>query len=347
MYYTTEQYILDRFNNAKRPLSFNAANIEEFKSWQSKLRTKLGELIGLNKMYNCSLNPTVISCEKLDGYTRTKMIIETEPTVFMPFYVLKPNTNKEKYPCVIATHGHCSNAKNAVVNLDEGSEQIRQTINEHNYSYGEQLVKQGFIVFAPDARGFGERREKYNQGDDFKNIISSSCSYLSALATPLGMSVIGMMVWDLMRLIDYIEINYDVIDIAVCGLSGGGMQALWLAALDKRVKAAVISGYFYGFKESLLEMHNCDCNYVHDLYNWVDTSDIGALIADRYIFIETGINDHLNGKSGLDNVLPYIEKLKKAGQICEMKNNIEHHLIDSGHRWCGQKSLPWLVNVIC
>ena len=53
-----------------------------------------------------------------------------------------------------------------------------------------------------------------------------------------------------------------------------------VTALDDRVKCAVVSGYFYGYKQSLLEQHqNCSCNYVPRLYEHVDMGDVGALIA--------------------------------------------------------------------
>ena len=55
------------------------------------------------------------------------------------------------------------------------------------------------------------------------------------------------------------------------GFSGGGLQTLYLAALDERVRYAVISGYLYGFKDSLLELNgNCSCNYVPGLWNALD-----------------------------------------------------------------------------
>jgi hypothetical protein len=63
-----------------------------------------------------------------------------------------------------------------------------------------------------------------------------------------------------------------------------------LTALYYRIKAAVISGYFYGYKQSLLEMpDNCSCNYVPHLWEKVDMGDMGALIAPRTLLIETGM----------------------------------------------------------
>ena len=88
------------------------------------------------------------------------------------------------------------------------------------------------------------------------------------MALPLGLTVAGMWVWDLMQLIDYIGMRPDTHQrkIVSLGFFGGGLQTLYLAALDERVAAAVISGYFYGVRDSLLHLSmNCPCNYVPHL----------------------------------------------------------------------------------
>ena len=64
-----------------------------------------------------------------------------------------------------------------------------------------------------------------------------------------------MAVWDLMRLSDYLLALSESNGFLACaGMSGGGQQTVWFSAMDDRVKAAITSGYFYGFKESLIEL---------------------------------------------------------------------------------------------
>ena len=79
-------------------------------------------------------------------------------------------------------------------------------------------------------------------------------SVLNHMAMPLGQTVTGMWTWDLMRLIDHVETRpeCDASRIGCAGLSGGGLRTLWLAALDERIRCAVVSGYFYRYRESLL-----------------------------------------------------------------------------------------------
>ena len=62
--------------------------------------------------------------------------------------------------------------------------------------------------------------------------------------------------------------------ILTFGFSGGAMQSLYLAALDDRIHAVFLSGYMYGFRDSLLQMNrNCSCNYVPHLMEHFDIRD--------------------------------------------------------------------------
>jgi hypothetical protein len=126
-------------------------------------------------------------------------------------------------------------------------------------------------------------------------------------------------------------------------LSGGGLQTLWTAALDERIQIAVISGYFYGFKQSLLELHNnCSCNYVPHLWEHVDIGDIASLIAPRRLLIETGDQDELNGRDGLDNVFPQIKTVEKAYRLYEKLQNLKHFIGHGAHQWFGNDVIEWL-----
>ena len=80
-----------------------------------------------------------------------------------------------------------------------------------------------------------------------------------------------MMAWDIQRLIDYLETREDFLPggVGCVGLSGGGLQTLYEAALDSRIKCAIISGYMAGVKKLLLH-GSCMCNYIPHLWGiWI------------------------------------------------------------------------------
>jgi dienelactone hydrolase len=326
------EYLLARYDALARQMGFRASTLEEHLCWQHELRARLRQITGVDTMIECDPNPRITERVELDGYVRERILLQTEPGVTMPLYALIPADIErgKRRAAVIAPHGHSSGGKFSPAGRRDIPALV-DTIKEHNYDYGVQLVRRGFVVFCPDARGFGERREWPRQGEDGELLLSSSCEVLNHMAIPLGQTVTGMWTWDLMRLADYVETRpeCDASRLGCAGLSGGGLQTLWLSALDERVQCAVVSGYFYGYKDSLLKLcGNCSCNYVPHLWELADMGDIAALIAPRPLLVETGTRDSLNGERG-DGLLGAQERLA-------------HDLFEGEHMWHGTRAIAWL-----
>lgn len=335
-YYTSLAHIGNVFDKYARRNGLNAETKEEYLAWKDRIRRKLKKLIGLDRMETCPLKPIIEERVLLDsGITREKVLIQVEPDVWMPMFILIPETcrNNKQAKCYLAPCGHMGGGKYSVAGVDS-IPIVKDQIKVFNYDYGMQLARLGYVVFCPDSRGFGERRDENIQTDD--DFIKNSCFNLAHMAEPLGLTVIGMCTWDLMRLIDYIveRDEWDSYDISCLGFSGGGMQTLWLAALDDRVKKAVISGYMYGYKDSLLELNNnCSCNYVPHLWENVDMGDIGALIAPRPLIIQSCRQDHLNGKRGVQNAIEQVDIIRKAYHLMRVDDRIMQDFFDGGHQW--------------
>jgi len=346
-YYTAMEYLLLRFDALARQMGFRAATLEEHQRWQHELRARLRQITGVNTMISCPLEPEITERVSLEGYARERVLLQTEPGIIMPVYVLLPADLPpgERRPIVIAPHGHSSGGKFSPAGRRDIPALVN-TIEEHNYDYGVQLVRAGFVVFCPDARGFGERRELYRQGDDPEALLASSCDLLNHMAIGLGQTVTGMWTWDLIRLADYAEIRpeCDASRLGCAGLSGGGLQTLWFSALDERVQCAVVSGYYYGYKDSLLKLcGNCSCNYVPRLWEVADMGDIGALIAPRPLLIETGTEDDLNGERGVVNASEQVEITRAAYELLGAPDRLVHDIFEGEHRWHGKRAIPWMV----
>lgn len=350
-YYTSMEHFIKMYDKYGRRNKFKASSVEEYNLWKEEIRGTLKELIGLDMMETCDLEPRLLEKTILSsGITREKMLIQVEPNVFMPFYVLTPKElPKDKGAhCIIAPHGHQGGGKYAVAGVHEVPG-ISEKITFFNYDYGVQLALMGYVVLCPDARGFGERRELAKQGEDAGSILNSTCFHLAHMAEPLGQTVIGMCTWDLMRMIDYIETrkDWDSSHIGCAGFSGGGMQTLWLTALDDRIKYSIISGYMYGYKDSLLKLNgNCSCNYVPHLWKHVDMGDIGALIAPRPVMIQSCKADHLNGERGIINAIEQVDIMREAYKLFNCENNIVHDLCEGGHRWHEENVQHFLQDLV-
>jgi len=330
-------------------MAFTGSTREEAIDWQKQFRAKYRELIGLGNFESCDLNPKLLGKEDMGSYWREDWTINTEPDVIAPFYALVPKdiSPGERRPAVACPHGHGSAGRYSPAGRSD-LEVMKPVIEHYNYDYAVQLAERGAVTFAIDARGFGQRRIQHAQNDrDVPDtFINGSCHMLMIMGYPLGQTVNGMWTWDLMRLLDYIATrgDCDADRIGCAGLSGGGLQTLSLAAVDERVKAAVVSGYFYGVKDSLIrKAGNCDCNCVPHLWEHADMGDVGALIAPRGLFIETGDSDPLNGESGLKNVYSQTAIAKKVFDALSADSRLGHHVFEGEHRWCGEQAIPWLL----
>jgi dienelactone hydrolase len=340
--YQSEDYLRSRFRAEGRTLRFHATDLTHWQKWQSELRQRIRELLGLHRFLPTPLNSRVTESVACDGYVRERVEIDTEPGIVMPFYVLIPEQLQGTAPAVIAPHGHDSGGKLSPAGV-KATPAVEETIVKHNYDYGVQAVRRGYVVFCPDARGFGERREALTAAP--ANLLDSSCRQLAHMAIPLGMTVAGMWTWDLMVLLDYVATRPETRGerIACIGLSGGGLQTLWLAALDERVACAVISGYFYGVEDSLLHLSgNCDCNYVPHMWETADMGDVAALIAPRPLLIEAARQDPLNGPRGIDNVVEQCEVTRRAHALLGAADKFDTDFFDGGHVWHGTVAFDWL-----
>lgn len=338
--YSTHPYLRRRWDAVERKLAFCATNNRAWKAWRAETTRTLRRLTGYNTMKKAPLNPRITEQHDCGNYIRQHVEIQTEPGVIMPLYVLIPKGSHGPYPAIIAPHGHEGGGKVAVAGC-RINPNVAQAIDAYNYDYGVKFVQAGFITFCPDARGFGQRQEPASRG----NILVPSCRWLNNMAYPLGQTVTGMWVWDIHRLIDYVQKRDDCLaeTIGCAGLSGGGLQTLWSSALDERIKCVIISGYMYGYKESLLDLHtNCSCNYVPHLYEHLDMGDIGALIAPRPLLVETGNRDPLNGASGLKNVRSQMRIIRSAYRLLGVQRLLKHDVFEGEHRWNGVHTVNWM-----
>ena len=330
MYYTMLDYYLKLFDGGRREFAFGAKSAAEYGKWKAALRSRLAEITGLDRCVPCAPNHAFIGEETVEGLKAEYHTLETEPGVVTPFYLLKPE-GTGKHPSLIIPHGH-GGAKRQVLTA------MRRFVLD--------ALEDGFIVACPDERGSGDRREFPEQGDEPERERLNSHRELMQLGVNFGRTVIGGAVWDLARLADWLLAREDADGFLACaGMSGGGQQTLWFAAMDDRVQAAVTSGYFYGVKESLIELpQNCACNYVPRFFETADMGELGALIAPRPFFVESGENDPLSGKRRIQNVTEQLDVTRAAYRLFGAEDSVVHSVHGGGHEWRGDGMREFLKN---
>jgi len=325
----------------ERSLAFKAESGSAVQEWQALLRDELTSLLGEFPKNACDLSPRIFETNQEDGFTCQKVAIQTIEGEFMPCFVLiPPKEAGVSFKPVIALHGHGTWGGAAIVKTpdDPLGAELNQILN---YDYAGQLAKRGYMVFVPELRGFGQRLEDpdHREGEDQW---ISSCYAVSVNALLLGKTLLGLRVYDIKRLIDYIHTRPETLaDTLGCvGLSGGGMATLFTTALDQRITCAVVSGYFNTFRDSIMAVRHCLCNFVPRIVRVAEMVDIAGLVAPRPLLIETGTRDPIFPTTATQQAY---KDLQKIYTIFDAGQNLDIDIFEGEHAWSGAKAYDWLA----
>ena len=337
-YYEDEPAFRERLKREGRSAAFKGTTPGDFEAWQIATRARLFDLLGLSLMDRVPIEVRELDRVQIaGGIVRTHAMLQVEHNVWMPFYLLEPQTPKLDAHgckrCYICPHGHQGAGATSVAGVT-GVPAVDDAVRKFNYDYGLRLARMGYVTVCPDARGWGYRRDWKGQGDDENSFLRGTCLNQARMAEPLGLTVAGLNAWDNMRLIDYLEARGDIAmdDLGCFGFSGGGYMTLYLAALDPRVRKAFVSGYLYGVDDSLLHLNgNCSCNYVPGLWRLLDMGDIASLIAPRPLLVQSCEGDHLNGARGLANVDEQLDIVCGAYELVGHADDLSHEVCPGGH----------------
>jgi dienelactone hydrolase len=152
-----------------------------------------------------------------DGLAQSAISYAVESSQRVPGLLIKSAVSTGRRPVVIALHGTGGNKEGQVSFLNE-------------------MAKAGFVGVAIDGRYHGARAKSHGKGNvDYEDAI------LRAFRGSGEHPFFFDSVWDVMRLIDYLETRDDVDPrrIGLIGISKGGIETYLTAAVDSRVAVAV------------------------------------------------------------------------------------------------------------
>ncbi|MBI4624683.1 MAG: acetylxylan esterase [Verrucomicrobia bacterium] len=160
-----------------------------------------------------------------DGLVIEKWVLTAEPGSRVPTLLYRPAKPALKMPALVITHGH-------------GGSKSR-TFAQYP---GQLYARLGLAVLVIDPIGEEERHIAGKLGTRAHDDLAAD-----ARAAKAGRLIMGKLVFDTMRAIDWLLTRNDIdaARIGVAGVSNGGAQATWLAALDRRIKAALVGGWAY------------------------------------------------------------------------------------------------------
>ncbi|MCS6866797.1 MAG: acetylxylan esterase [Gemmataceae bacterium] len=197
----------------------------------------------------------IVVTNKLDGegFTIHNLLYESRPGWWVSANLYQPATRPEKMPGIIISHSH-------------------HTPKTHGelQDMGMTWARAGVAVLVPDHLGHGERRQHdfLTEKDYDKPFRVSRQDYYFRYNTnlqlsALGESLMGWMVWDLMRGVDVLlkQPNIDPKRLILLGaVAGGGDPAGVTAALDPRI-ACVVPFNFGGWQPESRVLDNPDRDF--------------------------------------------------------------------------------------
>jgi hypothetical protein len=114
---------------------------------------------------------------------------------------------------------------------------------------------------------------------------------------------------------------------------------LFLTILDDRAAVCVPTCYFNAFKESILAMHHCECNYVPRLLEYVEMGDLAAMVAPRPMLFIAGEHDTIYPVAGTYQQYPTVER---AYKLLNAPEKLSLYVHPGGHAYHLASSVAWL-----
>jgi cephalosporin-C deacetylase-like acetyl esterase len=256
---------------------------EDWKKHQHEIRQRLSEYFG-KFPEKTPLNAKIIDVIEREKYTIEKLIFETQPNYYCSANFYVPKNRDSKVPGVLVTVGH----------KEEGKSKLMY----HELCLG--LVLKGYAVLIIDPMGQGERSEYFDKDSKthFFERKTDQHHYFGRQALMANWSLAGLRLWDGIRAVDYLVSREEVdsSNLAVVGNSGGGHMAMYIAAVDERIKVCA-AAHPGGPCERML------------LNGLLSDNDIYRLIPPRPFRIIVG-----NESREASDYIPTIEELKPIYQ---------------------------------
>jgi len=299
----------------ERALAYKDA--DEPIAWQQRCKDKLKELIvcdlGVDARRISIHHSTVTDFGEMHS-----LIMHVSDTLSIPAYLLIPDKIKTEIP-VIAVQGH---------GYIQG---VLGIYDDYHHAFGVELCRAGFIVLAPEIRGFGNIVDLSAHSGDGRRLVYYNWGEL--MAFPLvtdafirGYTLIGDTIQDLYAWGSYICEYTRRQDYAIAGISYGGDLSLILSALDPRVTKTFASGTLGSMAPIFEKCYNAPAHCVPNILKHMDRQEIASCIAPRSLCVHYGELDAPSPENSSaafnETALPAYEEVEKFYYMLNAPQNI-------------------------
>jgi cephalosporin-C deacetylase-like acetyl esterase len=263
------------------------------------------------------LNPRVTGIVERPGYRIEKLAFESRPRLYVTANLYVP-TGPGRRPAILSPLGHSVNGK-------------AWPSYQKLFS---NLARKGYIVLAYDPFGQGERIE-YPGSRPGQSAISGGGTgeheYAGRRLILLGANFGLFRAWDGIRGIDYLLTRPEVDPerIGCCGQSGGATLTQFLAALDSRIRVAVVSE---GNTENLAQVDveppgsadDAEQNVVPALARGIDRADLLYAFAPKPLLVLVTLHDagHTYSPEYVTGSRDLIDEYKRAYSLFDAGDRV-------------------------
>ncbi len=322
--YTDNQNALYHFMSAQATELLNRRKAEvaalttqaQWLERQKQIRKTLNEIVGPFPQ-KTPLHAKIMGKTKKESYAIEKIIFESQPKFYVTSCLFIPNKLCGKTPVVIYCSGH-------------SNEGFRLKVYEQVIL---NLVRKGFIVFAFDPVGQGERLQYFDPstGESKVGWPTLEHSYPGAQCFIAGSSQARYMIWDGIRAVDYLLTRKEVDPerIGITGRSGGGTQSAYIAAFDDRILAVAPECYITSLQRlwESVGPQDAEQNFYHGIANGIDHADLLEVRAPKPALMVTTTRDYFSIQGARETA----QEVKKAYQSFGKEANFKMVEDDSVH----------------
>jgi acetyl xylan esterase AXE1 len=314
-------YLADQAYALLDDRSNEIAKLHSLSAWQQRqqrVQKTFANIVGVFPKKN-PLNASLERTFSKDTYKAEHIIFESQPGFYVTSSLFIPNNLKNgKAPAIIYCSGHSEDAY-------RNPEYQRQILN---------LVAKGFIVFAFDPIGQGERLQYYDSATKTSYIKErdQEHSYAGTQLFITGSSLARYMIWDGIRAIDYLitRKEVDTSRIGITGRSGGGTQSAYIAAFDNRIKVLVTESYITNFKR-LIQSSGPQCAE-QDMFHAIESGiDMADLLEVRVPLPTMMISTTRDATFSIQGAIETAEEVSRIYQAYNKQNDFRLVIDDAPH----------------
>jgi hypothetical protein len=265
------------------------------------------------------LNARVLRTITKEYFKVEHIVFESQPGFFVTssLFIPLPIKKGSRAPAILYCSGHSTDG-------------YRSAVYQHVIL---NLVKKGFVVFAFDPVGQGERLEYLDPktGKSVFNGPTIEHSYPGAQIFITGSSLARYMIWDGIRAIDYLltRKEIDPLRIGITGRSGGGTQAAYIAAFDERIYASAPENYITNFTRLFQSIgpQDAEQNLPNEIISGIDHPDFLLVRAPKPALMITTTRDMFSIQGAMETET----EVARAYRIYGRENNFSRVEDDAPH----------------